>query len=204
MKYFLTIAAAFLSTTWYAQALIIVNVTDNGADTTFSYSGTFNLTGATLPNPSFLNQANTEGGMRATTGRLYSSATSGFRDLWDVGTAVTPFGTDANNYFTFGGLAPVLHTGDTFGFLRHSSSITRVVLPGNYVSNSFIAGTITIEGTTMASIGFTPITYNFSNGESIALQTGAPAAVPEPATSLPLLGLIAGFAWMRRRKKGQK
>jgi hypothetical protein len=80
-------------------------------------------------------------------------------------------------------------TGDTFGFGGLAQDL---LLPTGYVSGSFISGTDTWDDTTIASLGLTPGTYNYTWGTgsdgSFAHNVGT-SQVPEPS-SLGLISLV--------------
>jgi len=78
-------------------------------------------------------------------------------------------------------------TGDTFGVVGSSGFL---LLPAGYVSGSFISGTDTWDDTTIAGLGLTPGTYDYTWGAdgSLAVNIGI-EPVPEPS-SLGLMSLV--------------
>ena len=93
-------------------------------------------------------------------------------------------------------------TGDTFGYGGLDQDL---LLPNGYVSGSFISGTDTWDDTTLAALGLTPGTYNYTWGSgvdgSFTSNVGI-APVPEPS-SLGLMSLVVlaiAFPLLRHRR----
>lgn len=102
-------------------------------------------------------------------------------------------------------------SGDLVAFY-HSLGVLFLVLPPNYVSGSPLSDTSTYLNSSLASLGLTPGTYNYSYGPNVSTvldtftvqigSTSVPISVPEP-TSVALLGVgIAGIAMARRLRAG--
>ena len=94
-------------------------------------------------------------------------------------------------------------TGDVFGPSAHI-----LIVPDGYTSGSFLSGTATFAGETFASLGLTQGTYIWSwgtggNADSLTLNIGQTATIPEPSTCVGLisLGLVGAGVQRRRRNR---
>ena len=99
----------------------------------------------------------------------------------------------------------VTGSGDPFGII---GTQTQLYVPRNYISGSFLDGSMSFVGQTFASLGVTPGTYvwtwgdatSFNGGDSFTLRIGD-AKIPEPATAI-IWTMFAGVGVvsMRRRR----
>ena len=114
-------------------------------------------------------------------------------------TSLTPFFTLADS-----------SSGDAVGLLTGPSTdgLNDVLeAPIGYMPDTLLNSTSTYDNTTLANLGVTPGTYEWTWGsgvdQSFTLDIVAPSAVPLPA-ALPLfatgLGVIGLFGWRRKRK----
>jgi hypothetical protein len=189
----LVLATLLIGAAGRADAAIIINVQQVGSDVVAMGGGSVDLTGLTLIQPFSAaaqiaadTAALLEGPTSATSFNIYSHAT---------GPGV-PFGTGVQTFATLG-------SGDVFGVDGVGGPI--ISLPSNYTSGTSLSATDTYSGKTIASLGLTPGTYNYTwgtGGSDHTLTVNIIAPVPEPASlaiwSLGALGCaIAGY---RRRK----
>ena len=100
------------------------------------------------------------------------------------------------------------------GIVRNASSssghfvgimglLDRIYLPQTYVSGAPLLGSATFNNTTLAALGLTNGTYNYTlpSADTFTVQVG-PAAVPEPSSLalLSLCGAVGGVAAWRKRR----
>lgn len=103
-----------------------------------------------------------------------------------------------------GGFKPAdLGSGDRFGFV---SSVLGV--PRNYISGSRLDTSMTFAGQTFAALGASPGTYSWSwgsggNADSFVLNIGPAAAVPETASTAPLLLGLGGLGLLNGCTRGR-
>jgi PEP-CTERM motif len=172
------------------HADVVVYVYQSGPNVVSSYSGTIDLTGLTPhgfdgPTPPFIRGADATEvfGPTATDDPVYLGITG-----------ATNFGDGAEMEASSG-------SGDTFGYAGSSGLL---LLPAGYISGTFISGTDIWDDTTLAGLGLTPGTYDYTWGTgtdgSFTLNIGT-APVPEPS-SLGLMSLVVlamAFALLRHR-----
>lgn len=174
-----------------AQAGLIFNIQQTGAGVIATGTGNIQFTGSVST-------------QNSAAGELIIPSTGNL----EVGPSINPFGF--LNIITAGptsfgpGLFPVgavSSSGDTLGF---AAQVNTVILPSGYVSGTALSGQTTWSGATLASLGITPGTYNWttSSGGIDDTLTLNVQAVPEPSTlGLSGIGLLmAGFARYRRRR----
>ena len=99
--------------------------------------------------------------------------------------------------------APTSYSGDSFGF--RSDVNGTVYLPSSYQANTYISGSMTFDGMTLADLRVNAGTFNnavtFSTGDYISVTaTAFGAQVPLPA-SQPLLAAGLGVVGALRRRK---
>lgn len=185
--------AALAMTAGAAQAAVTFNIQEVGGNVVATGSGAINTTGltvaATANYSKFINGGN--GGVIVGSGLIdsvkYTNAATSFQS----------FGTTTN--FVFASSS----TGDEFGL--HLADQNSIFLPVGYVSNTALAGALTINGATLASLNLTPGSYlvRLVNGDSITVNVGGVSApaVPEPATwAMMIAGFGAVGGAMRRRQ----
>ena len=182
----LTVAYAVTSA---ADAALIVNVGQSGANVVATLSGSLNLTGLTaLPTPFGLTRAIAPS--RGYIGLGTSPLTTGYQGLTGAGVFGPGTGFTLSN----------ADTGDGFG-LDTIFSLNVLFLPLNYVSGTALSGSSTFNNTTISGLGLTAGAYVFrSSSDTLTINiNGAAAAVPEPATwALMLIG-FGGIGYAMRR-----
>jgi hypothetical protein len=160
------------------HADVVVYIYQSGSNVVSSYSGTIDLTGLTFDGNDGVTPAYIWG---ATATEVFGPTVAGEPVYLGI-TGPTDFGDGALTEASSS-------TGDTFGYGGLDQDL---LLPTGYVSGSFISGTDIWDDTTIAGLGLTPGTYNYTWGTgadgSFALNVGI-APVPEPS-SLGLMSLV--------------
>jgi len=93
-------------------------------------------------------------------------------------------------------------TGDVFAFSNGASNINFLAVPINYISGTNIAGSVTFNNRTFATLGVTPgtYTYNLTNNipnNDIILNIGV---TPIPFEFSPVVGVsLLGGLWLGRK-----
>jgi hypothetical protein len=160
------------------HADVVVYIYQSGSNVVSSYSGTIDLTGLTFSGDDGVTPPYVWG---ATATEVFGPTVAGQPVYLGI-TGPTDFGGGAATEASSS-------TGDTFGYGGLDQDL---LVPLGYVSGSFISGTDTWDDTTIASLGLTPGTYNYTWGTgtdgSFAFNVGM-APVPEPS-SLGLMSLV--------------
>ena len=173
------------------HADVVVYLYQSGSNVVSSYSGTIDLTGLAFDGTDGITPAFIQG----------DDATEVFGPT--VAGEPVYLGITGPIDFGDGGYTPASSsTGDTFGY----GGLDRdLLLPNGYVSGTFISGSDTWDNTTLANLGLTPGTYNYTWGTgsdgSFAFKVGI-APVPEPS-SLGLMSLVVlamAFPLLRHRR----
>lgn len=193
--------AALLLSQGQAKAVLVYNIFESAPNVIMQTSGSLNLTGAQQtkdPNQCYAN------------GAIIS----------EVAAICTGIDKQSPGYKITG---PAFFNGtvDTFSSVTSSSvsgistvlggAFQSIFLDANYISNTPIISSATLNGKTLSSLGFTissgllgSWTLNGTN-ETIYACLGPASCVPAPAQSvpgpLPLLGATAAFGWSRRLRK---
>jgi hypothetical protein len=191
-----TITALALLIAAPAQAIMVININEVGADLVINGSGTIDTSGLTqaLGDPS------------ASAGILVAKiATFGFGPvrsdaLTDAFQGLNgPTSLASTLVSLFGGTA--VHSGDTFAI---NGALGSVYLPAGYVSGTPLTGATTFSNQSFSSALLTPgnsYTWTWGAGahaDSVIVNVGV-TAVPEPqACALMLLGLVALRVMNRR------
>lgn len=175
-----------------ADAAVVVNVAQVGANVVATTTGTLNLTGLTLVGSSFsLSLGILPSISYVATGAADGVSVAGYSGL----TGPASFGSGGSY------VAATSGTGISFAINGSGFGAPYVFVPVGYASGGALAGTSTFANRTFASLGLTSGTYVFrSAADTVTVNVGG--AVPEPATwAMMLAGVGAvGFA-MRRRQK---
>ena len=174
-----------------ANASVLVNITQVGGNVVASFNGTVDLTELTHQNLSEPVPAAFSYGIQPDAATFGIGGSSEF----------DPYGaaTNAGPAFLGSGetlIAPDSSNGDFFGN-GGSSFEYDVWVPSGYVSGTLISGSSTWIGQTIASLGLTSGSYNYTwANDSMTVNI----AVPEPSSALPF-GLAAlGLIVARRRR----
>ena len=179
---FIALVFACLGIRQNAQAGYIVTLQEVGPNVVATGSGAFDLAGLTFGTHLGLH-LNTSINPQAATIRtgLFSSL-----DTYSGASGPVSFGGGATTSASSGG-----------GVMVGIGGGQTLFVPGGYVSGTFLSGSATYSGRTVASLGVTPGTYlwRWGNGanQNFTLQIpvpppGPPAAITNPAT------LIASFS----------
>ena len=181
-----TVAISGLSAATAADAAVVVNFNQVGADVVVTATGTFNTSLST--------NVGSSGGIGQ---YLYPSA-----QFFGLGTqgAVTEYRATGPSYLTGSTQVNFNTTSGTTMFLNGAASVYGV--SSSYVSNSAIMATGTILNKTIAGVGAVAGSYVYTvGGNTVTINVGQAAAVPEPATwGLMVLGFGMIGAAARSRK----
>ena len=180
-----------------AEAGIIIDINQVGSDVVATGSGTIDLTGLT-PGAT---TAVAVGTVTPTLARIIEGPDSSTGEDTYTGAmgprSFGPGGRITNASPGSGDLFGVQGTGDGF-----------ILVPHGYVSGTMLSATDTYGGQTFSSLGLTPGTYTYHWGtgvhaDSLTVQIGPAAAVPEPSTlagGAIGIALALGYAWRRHRR----
>jgi PEP-CTERM motif len=191
--------ASFGLTATSANASVVINIAQSGANVVATMSGTINI------------QLNTQDGSSGLGGYIRSTDAviffgSGSSKSYRIFAGPTSWGPGTG--FTLGAVSP---GNSDFGLAAQGVGTT-VYVPQNYVFGSALSGTITYTGTSIAALGLTSGIYTYTSlSSSISVDTitvniGSLAAVPEPATWAMMLagfGLVGGALRQSNGRRGQ-
>jgi hypothetical protein len=174
-----TVAVSGISAATTANAALVFNINQVGSDVQIVGSGTINTSG-------FSSSIGTIGsGVIASTAFIGMGPSESRTLYFEAFSNSISFGNG-------GGIAANSTTGTIFGFY---SAFNYLMTPLDYVSGSALSGTDTYDNRTLASMGMSLGSYvlNLRNGDTITVNVGPVAAVPETATWGMM---IAGFGMM--------
>lgn len=179
----LIISLITMGVTLVSQAGIILTVSEVGSDVILTGSGSANTADLTNIN-------GTSGG-----GYIYSdyaiirtaTPASGF-DYYSGISGPTTLGSVS-------GVAPSSSTGDMIGVYGRNGYI---YLPDNYVSGTALSGSSTFANKTIASLGLTEGTYEWTWGSGPTADSLTLNVIPEPSV-LALVGVFGGGIFAIRR-----
>jgi hypothetical protein len=180
-----------------AQAGYVVDLTQVGSDVVAVGSGRIDLTGLAFEADGETDAFLFPLDVLIFTGPAFPTI-SGMNVYSGVSTTPTSFGSGRFTEASSG-------SGDLVGITTIASSVGQLYVPSGYVSGSALSDTSTYSGATLAGLGVTPGTYEWTWGsganQNFTLVIGA-AAVPEPSTwAMMLLGFAGlGYAAVRRKR----
>lgn len=190
----LAVAVMALSTL-PTHSAVVVNLQEQGTNVVLTVAGSVNLSGLT-----FLGSINSTGGYIAPTWPSFQVGPDfSPKDQYRIDgiTGPTSFGSSGWQW------APIT-SGSVFAFgFVHN---WRIDVPTGYTSGSLLSpGSAAISNATFASLGIHPGTYTWSWGsgataDSLTLNIGNVAAVPEPSAYALALAGAALMGFMGRRK----
>lgn len=182
---FAAVLLSFFSTT--ANAIVVINLFEDGSDLALEASGSLDITGLVFQ---------TSAGFTDATIVQPNQPEVLFLGTGDLYTGLTPTFTFGTGSVTFE-LGTVI--GDIFGFEG-----PKLVVPTGYASGDQISSSGRISGQSLVSIGAIVGIYNLvlPSSDRIVLNVGqAPTSVPLPA-ALPLfaggLGVLGFLGWRRK------
>jgi hypothetical protein len=158
-----------------STAEFTVRVSEVGPDVVWSGSGSFDLSALSL-----------------TSSGTFQSGFSALPAIWAIGPTASIQrygGASLTGYSTTFGNNLVVPTpissGSTFGVVSGGITSRQIVVPSGYTSNTFISGTATYTGATIASMGLTPGTYTWAwgsgaNSSSIVMTIEGSSVTPTP------------------------
>jgi hypothetical protein len=186
------------------RAGFVITVSQSGPNVVATGSGSIDLTGLTTPPTNLPGAA---ASIQASEPEILvgPAASSLNVDLRGGATGGMPFGSGGGFFMPSSG------SGDAFGIVGTSV----IIMPHNYVSGTSLSATDTWANKTISGLGLTPGTYTWTwNTTPGVVGPNTPpttdsvtvnivAAVPEPASVIPLLtgalGLL-GYGWRRRKQ----
>ena len=177
-----------------AEAALVIDISQSGADVVAAGSGTIDLAGLTYS----LTTPNSTGVIGDIAVIYVGPTTQGTTDFYGGASGPAGFGS------MFLEFNPSSGTGDIFGVQGNGQSMgSYIVVPSGYVSGDSLSGTSTYDNTTIAGLDLTPGTYTYTWGSGADADsfTVNIESVPEPS-SLIMAGAaaLAGLGlWIRRR-----
>ncbi|WP_299783253.1 VPLPA-CTERM sorting domain-containing protein [uncultured Roseobacter sp.] len=183
------VLAALLTASASAKAATVLSFKEVGSDVVATLSGSLDLTGATFSNTLAGTNANfihSGAGLLASGNGLFETQSE----------------YDFTNPGVFGSGLTVFSSFDTTNF---SFVLTQnYIRIGAFADDATLSGQIGYNGQSFASLGLSvgQSIFSLSNGDTFTIDVQPSVApVPLPASSLLLLGGVAGLGLMRRRKK---
>lgn len=184
-----SIAFGSLSAASAANAAVTINITQSGNDVTLSASGTFDR--------ALSSEIRGADNFRQSINSGYSFLGLGTQQSVDVFGFSGPGAFGSEESFT----DVTSSSGTAIGF---NTTGPVFFISRNYVSNTAISSSALFSGKTLASLGLSAGTYDYTSGQNkISLVIGQTvAAVPEPATwAMMILGFgVVGAALRRPRR----
>jgi hypothetical protein len=173
---------------------LIFTAQEVGADVVTSVSGFVNTTGLTNTG-----SANGRGRFAGTFigGSVIQVGPSLSYNNWGGVTGSAVFGSGSQTFAT-------TNTGNNAGIGTYSSGFV-LFLPQTYVSGASMSGTSTYTGKTLADLGMTVGTYNWTWGSGANAGTAqlTISAVPEPSTYALAAIATSVMAYLARRRKAR-
>ena len=179
-----------------ANASVVVNITQSGANVDVTARGSLDLTGATFDHQ----QPYTTGIIPGGSNWYVALGTTAGMDWYDLAGVSLPYGT-SGFYFT-----SAITSGDAFSIWGFLGGQPQVGLSTGYTSGTAISADMTLPGETIAAMTLIPGTYTFTvPNDTIILNISGTTGVPEPSTLAMMLNGVAalGFTGYRRLKKAK-
>jgi len=186
-----TVSGAAMMTAAVADAAIVITISETAAGVLASGSGSFDTTGLARRDVPLGFSTGLNGGLGVV--------------RFGVGNNAVGFDTVATSGpISFGSAGAYREATTAVGlnFGIHGADGT-VILPDNYVSGSTLIGEMVFLGATLDSLGLTIGTYLYrsANNDTVTVNIGPSAVVPEPASwAMMTLGL-AGIGYTLRRRR---
>jgi hypothetical protein len=195
---FASLILAVLVTGADARADITITFELKGLNVVETGTGAIDLSGLTI---------NTNGGilqippLNPSDGIAIVGQTRSMNDLYTGFTGPSSFGSG-------GFSSPSSATGDVFGIGAIDNDLA---VPQGYISGSTVSATDTFDNSNFTTLGLTAGTYTYTWGtgpnQTLTVQIGPAAAVPEPSTAIvAVLGAVAfiTYGWIRRRRQQRR
>jgi hypothetical protein len=155
------------------SAPMTVTITEVGSNVVMSASGTVDLTGLTLVNPSF--------GPIGGGGLGINSATFICGNNGSYAGTYSGFTSTPSNFGPGAGAAPSSASGDIFGVVFNNTPPYWLIVPTGYTSGANISSTQTFNNTSLSTLGLTNGTYTYTwSGGSIDVVIGTGLGGPTP------------------------
>lgn len=178
----LAAAACMLLVMSAANAAVTITITESGSDVVATGAGTINMNGLTLLAP---------GGPAALT--LPSSSVL---VLGQGGSNIYTPASNPNSGLGPGAAMVDATSASGMNFGMGGGGVMFVDM--NYVSGTEFTTSATWANASLASLGLTPGTYQYSWGSGADIDTLTVNIIPEPSTAL--LGILGSLALLRRRR----
>jgi hypothetical protein len=177
-----------------ANASVVIDITQAGANVDVTATGSLDLTGATFDHAQLYSTGIIPGGSNW----YIALGTTPGMDWYQLTSVSLPFGT-SGNFFTSSSTS-----GDAFSIWGFGGGTPLVGVSTGYTSGTPISADMVISGETIASMTLIPGTYTFTIPSDTITLVIAGNTVPEPSTWTMMLNGIAalGFAGYRRLRRG--
>ena len=177
-----------------ANASVLIDVFDSGANLDVTATGSLDLTGATFERV----QGYTTGMIPGGSNWYVSLGTTAGNDLYQLTGVSLPFGSNPTFFL------PTSTSGDAITIWGQSGQTPLVGVSTGYASGTPISAAMEFASQSVAGMSLIPGTYVFSlPNDTIKLKIEGASAVPEPGTwAMMLLGAAAiGVAMRGSRRK---
>jgi hypothetical protein len=182
------------------HASITIDITQVGSDVVASGSGTIDLRDLSYSFTGF-----TQANMAPSAGLISMGVAPGLNlaDAYTGFTGPSAFGPGTQTQASSG-------SGSTFAIqvTGDPAGVPILVVPAGYGSGTFLSATDTYSGQTFANLGLTPGTNTWrwgtgADADSLTVQIGPAAVVPEPSTAIGAVVAAVAFlayGWSRHRR----
>ena len=195
MDRFLRALATVISVVVLASALanaeLVINITQAGANVNVTATGNLDLTGATFGFSTGYDTGIIPGGDNW----YVAGGATPTVDLYELTGLDLPFGTDTSFHTSN------TTSGDAFLIWGDGGQTPYVGVPAGYLSGSPISGDLVLPGQTIAGLTLIPGTYTFTiPNDTIVLEISG-TNVPEPSSLAMMLNSVAVFALAGYRRR---